>query len=73
MSVNAPPVYRVRRESISGASLEKDVTDLKANSGSIAVSASEARVSIDQNIYLPWVSETALPDLYEWLLLQKSK
>jgi sulfite reductase (ferredoxin) len=30
-------------------------------------SAGEARVSIDQNLYLPWVRETELPDLYEAL------
>jgi sulfite reductase (ferredoxin) len=30
-------------------------------------SAGEARVSIDQNLYLPWVRETELPDLYDAL------
>jgi sulfite reductase (ferredoxin) len=30
-------------------------------------SAGEARVSIDQNLYLPWVRETDLPDLYDAL------
>jgi sulfite reductase (ferredoxin) len=30
-------------------------------------SAAEARVSIDQNLYLPWVRETDLPDLYDAL------
>jgi sulfite reductase (ferredoxin) len=30
-------------------------------------SANEARVSIDQNLYLPWVREADLPDLYDAL------
>ncbi|HUK20833.1 MAG TPA: nitrite/sulfite reductase [Gemmatimonadales bacterium] len=30
-------------------------------------SGSEARVSVDQNLFLPWVRETELPDLYEAL------
>lgn len=30
-------------------------------------SAGEARVSIDQNLYLPWVREADLPDLYDAL------